>query len=76
LPRCGYFFTGTASPPAWPSSPTPYPYHEAQPAAGYTPFATPMSKEEELNYLNEQAEAIKDELEQIESRVRDLESED
>jgi len=33
-----------------------------------------MSKEEELNYLNVQAEAIKDELEQIESRVRDLES--
>jgi prefoldin subunit 5 len=35
-----------------------------------------MSKEEELSYLKEQAEAIKGELEQIESRVRDLESED
>jgi prefoldin subunit 5 len=35
-----------------------------------------MSKEEELSYLKEQAEAIRGELEQIESRVRDLESEE
>jgi hypothetical protein len=35
-----------------------------------------MSKEEELSYLKEQAEAVKGELEQIESRVRDLEGED
>jgi len=35
-----------------------------------------MSKEEELNYLKGQAEAIKDGLEQIETRVRDLENED
>jgi hypothetical protein len=34
-----------------------------------------MSKEEELSYLKEQAEAINDGLEQIEARVRDLESE-
>jgi prefoldin subunit 5 len=35
-----------------------------------------MSKEKELSYLKEQAEAIRGELEQIESRVRDLESEE
>jgi prefoldin subunit 5 len=35
-----------------------------------------MSKEEELSYLKEQAEAIRGELEQIEVRVRDLESEE
>ena len=76
LPRCGYFLAGAAAPLAWPYPPTPYPYYGAQSAAGSTPFATPMSKEEELSYLKEQAEAIKGELEQIESKVRDLESED
>jgi len=33
-----------------------------------------MTREEELNYLKGQAQAVKDELEQINSRVRDLES--
>jgi hypothetical protein len=35
-----------------------------------------MSKEEELSYLKDQAEAIKGGLEQIEARVHDLENED
>jgi hypothetical protein len=76
LPRCGYFLAGAAAPPAWSYPPTPYPYYGAQSAPAYTPFSAPMSKEEELSYLKEQAEAVKGELEQIESRVRDLESED
>jgi prefoldin subunit 5 len=33
-----------------------------------------MSREEELNYLRDQAEAIKGQLEEIESRMRDLEA--
>ena len=74
LPRCGYFFAGAAAPQAWPYPQTTCIQPGAQSAPSYTPFAAPMSKEEELNYLNVQAEAIKDELEQIESRVRDLES--
>ena len=76
LPRCGYFFASAAVPPTWSYPPTTYPYYGAQPTSVYTPFAAPPSKEEELNYLKEQAEAIKGELEQIEDRVRDLESED
>lgn len=76
LPRCGYFFSGAAVPPASPYPPTPYPYYGAQSTPAYTPFAPPMSKEEELSYLKEQAEAIRGELEQIEVRVRDLESEE
>jgi hypothetical protein len=75
LPRCGYFFAGAAAPPAWPYAQTPYPQYGAQPAPGYTSFATPMSKEEELGYLQSQAGAIKDELEHIEARARELESE-
>ena len=33
-----------------------------------------MSKDEELNYLSDQAEAIKSQLEEIESRMHDLET--
>jgi hypothetical protein len=75
LPRCGYFFAGAAVPPAWTYPQAPYPQYEAQPAPSYAPFATSMSKDEELSYLKAQAEAINDELEQIEARARELESE-
>jgi prefoldin subunit 5 len=34
-----------------------------------------MTKEEELNYLKDQAEAVKRQLEQIDSRMRELEAE-
>jgi len=33
-----------------------------------------MTREEELGYLKEQAEAVKAQLEQIDSKMRDLES--
>ena len=81
LPRCGYFFAGAAVPSAWPYQPnpyppSPYPYYGQQSAPAYAPFAAPMNKEEELGYLKDQAEAIKDELEQIDARMRDLEAEE
>lgn len=63
LSRCGYFFYAGApvSQPHWP---------KATPAAKNTP----MSREEELNYMKEQADTVKGQLEQIESRIRDLEA--
>lgn len=73
LPRCGYFLSGAGVPFFWPYR---------QPATywvpstyGYGPFVGSMTKEEELNYLKDQAEAIKRQLEQIDSRIRDLEAE-
>ena len=42
---------------------------------GYAPFSPQMTREEELGYLRDQAEGIKEQLEQIESRMRDLEAE-
>ena len=75
LPRCGYFLAGAEAPPAWPYPQTPYSQYGAQPAPEYTPFAAPISKEEELSYLKDQAEAIKGELERIEARANELESE-
>jgi hypothetical protein len=71
LPRCGYF-TGATTPTGWsyPASPNPQ-----TPAPGmYQPYAPPMSKDEELDYLNSQAEGVKGQLEEIESRIRELET--
>jgi len=42
--------------------------------AGPAPSAAQMTREEELNYLKNQAQALKNNLERINSRVQDLES--
>ena len=62
LPRCGYFLSGaTGTPAAWPYQ---------QPA-----FAPQASKEQELAYLQEQAEMMKGQLEQIKDRIKELSEE-
>ena len=72
LPRCGYFLSGAGASPPWPYQSTIY----GQPAApGYTPFTPQMTREEELDYLRNQAEEVKEQLDHIESRMRDLEGE-
>jgi len=89
LPRCGYFLSGAAGVSgAWPmpqtqaywqamqSGQAPYPSYGVPTATpGATPFAPQMTPEQELDFLKNQAEAIKGQLEQIEARTRDLESE-
>lgn len=92
LPRCGYFLSGAAGAPAqWPYQQAPYPpspefgvgqdsyppYAAAPPTFGNAPFAPQqVTPEQELDFLGNQAEAIKEQLEQIEARMRDLESEE
>jgi hypothetical protein len=86
LPRHEYFLSGAMGALAqWPYRQAPYPvspgfgggqgfyppYAAASPAFGNAPF----TKEQELDFLRNQAEAIKGQLEQIETRMRDLESE-
>jgi len=74
LPRCGYFLSGVGAPAAWPYQP---PFYSGAPfAPSSAPFTPQMTREEELNYLQDQAEAIKGQLDQIEVRMRDLESEE
>ena len=76
LPRCGYFLSGAGAPRPWPYQTQPSPSYSGMAAAsGYGTYSPQMSGEEELNYLKDQAEAIKGQLEEIESRMRDLESE-
>jgi hypothetical protein len=74
LPRCGYFVNPAAMPPVWPYPQSPYPYYGPQAAPAYTPFTAPMSKEEDISHLKNEAEAIKGELERIEAKMRNLES--
>jgi hypothetical protein len=62
LPRCGYFLGGAVG------APTAWPYQQP----GVSPQVT---REQELDFLKNQAEAIKEQLEQIEARMQQLGSE-
>jgi hypothetical protein len=42
---------------------------------GADPYAPQMTREQELDFLKSQAEAIKGQLEQIDARIRELETE-
>jgi hypothetical protein len=72
LPRCGYFFSDAGAPAPWSYSPAFYPGRPA--ALGYAPYSPQMTREEELDFLKDEAEAIKGQLGKIESKMRDLES--
>jgi len=44
-------------------------------APGAYPYAPQMTREQELDFLKDEAEAIKDQLEQIDTRIKELETE-
>ena len=82
LPRCGYFGAYTA-PPYAPGS-MPYPsysgawgpgYHAGPATYGASPYAPPMSREQELDLLREEANVVKAQLDEIEARIKGLEGE-
>lgn len=53
----------------------PYPFYGAPATAPVaTPFAPGMTREQELDFLRNQAQAVKGQLEQIEARMRELET--
>ena len=64
LPRCGYFLGGAAGVP-----PAGYPFPLD------VPYAPQMTREQELDFLRSQAEAIRGQLEQIDGRIKELEKE-
>ena len=69
LPRCGYFLSGAAGAPvAWSYQEFPYLV-----TSGVVPFASRMTREQELDFLKNQANTVKSQLEQIEARIRELE---
>jgi len=74
LPRHEYFLSGAMGVPTqWPYQQAPY--ATASPAFGNAPFAPQVTPEQELDFLRNQAEAIGEQLEQIETRMHELESE-
>jgi len=87
LPRCGYFLSGAAGVPMAPgypaygspgAGPYGYPYAWGAPmsAPGVSPYAPQMTREQELDFLRDQAEAIKGQLEQIDARIKELGTEE
>jgi len=72
LPRCGYFLGSAA---VFPRRQYGIPSYGQRPAAPvYAPYSPQMTKEEELSYLKDQAQAIKEQLDNIESKMHDLEA--
>jgi hypothetical protein len=71
LPRCGYYFGGGAAMAPWSYRPQSY-YRGAPAAPAYAPDM--MNREDEIDYMKDRAEAIKEQLQNIESRLRDLEA--
>ena len=88
LPRCGYFLSGAAGMPAPPGYPAygspgamPYggmaypgatPYDYARASMEAEPYAPRVSREEELDFLRNQAGALESELDAITRRLEEL----
>ena len=51
------------------------PYGYAGGPVGANPYAPQMTREQEVDFLRNQAGAIKEELEQIDARIKELETE-
>jgi len=77
LPRCGYFLSGAAGiPAAWPYQQPPYPFYAATPPTpGAAPYAPQMTREQELDFLKNQAQAMRGQLEHIDAQIQQLGSE-
>jgi hypothetical protein len=71
LPRCGYFLGGAGHITPWRQ---PY-FDNSSGVPAYMPPSSQMTREDELDYLRDQAEAVKEQLNQIDTRMRDLEAE-
>ena len=52
----------------------PYAYRSPVPYPGYAPFSPQMDKEQELDYLKGLAQSMRDDLNEIETRVQEIES--
>ncbi|MDY6892357.1 MAG: DUF5320 domain-containing protein [Chloroflexota bacterium] len=80
LPRCAYPGAYEAVPRSFDWMPHPYygggwggGHYGGAAAYGAYPHTSEMSREEELNVLKEEADAVKAQLDEIESRIRSLE---
>jgi hypothetical protein len=74
LPRCGYYFGSSIAPASQSYQPQSF-YSGMPPAPGYAPYSSRMTREDELNYMKGQAEALRDELKQLETEIGKLSAE-
>lgn len=72
LPRCWHFVGATGAPVPGSYARFPRGYY----GPGWTPFSPEEMKEQELGFLRREAEELKGALEDIEGRIRELESEE
>jgi hypothetical protein len=70
LPRCGYF-VGAPAQPFYPRA-SGEPYYGGPPRWGAT-YAPQMTREQELDFLKKQSQAVREQLEDIEARMKELE---
>ena len=84
LPRCGYFLSGAGGAPVAAGYPSygslgdmPYGSYAGAPMGavpGADPYAPQMSREQELGFLKNQSQTLGNQLEQINSRLKELEA--
>ncbi len=70
-PPPGYGAPGMSSPYGQPDYPPPGGYG----APGMSPYGPPMAPEQEINYLRDQAQMLKQQMDQIDARIKELEKE-
>ena len=82
LPRCQYPGAFAAPPYAPGSAPYPAyggawnpPFYGGYPAGEATPYSPQMTREQEVNFLKEEATALGSQLEEINKRLKELEEE-
>jgi hypothetical protein len=73
--QSGYYLDGPEATEAYQQTPYSF-YPETPPPPGETSLPLHMTKEEELDFLRFQAKTIKGQLEQIETRMIELDSEE
>jgi hypothetical protein len=84
LPRCGYYLSGLGGAPVAAGYPAygvsedmPYGSYAGAPLGvvpGADPYAPEMTREQELDFLRNQAQILKNQLERIGSRLKELEA--
>lgn len=68
--------------PSWYGTPGASPYEQPEypppggfGAPGMSPFGPPMAPEQEINFLRDQAQMLKQQMDQIDARIKELEKE-
>ena len=73
LPRCWAYGPGLPYGPVDPYYGTMYPYQGGFEAPGMPPFGPAPAPEQELQFLKSQADMLRQQLERIDARVKELE---